>query len=393
MWLGRGLAVLAVGMLGHALLAGCGSSGSSGSSRSTGGDGGSAGSSGAQAGQVGNTAGTTPQGCVPGPPCECEGGLIGPTICDGDVEACDCAACPAPAPESFAADFVACGGEPFGFWGNGESDVSELAWMVEGHRCPLLSPSLSNTKLVLRLDDGGSGEAQLMPRVTEAEMSKACMRDEIFACSSFGCSEGGCSSCSCDNKGEGTITGEIGWIRSDTRLSLGFQGTQNVFDYCVSDGTLTLRAVGGSNATYRFKLGYGHGTPVPCTERTLDDCSPGCRVGQCTGSGATCSEAFFEFECTNRQDCTWDDSVCVGEAEPCGLTDYGSVPGCEFTEGSFSCTGLPEPCSVNTTLEACGAVEGCSWSAGECSGTAQLCMYLPLETCEQSPGCIVMPVP
>ncbi len=333
--------------------------------------------------------------CLIGASCECESGLVGSSTCVDDVEMCDCSACPAAPVESVPA-FVACGGEPFGTWGAAEVDFAAVKWQFLSStgsaevRCPGADPQFDPVVFMLRLDDGGTGENYFGGFNGTFSVLDSCI-EPVGDCTDFpGCTRGACGTCVCESV-PGGAEGELTWVRNDAELSVTIGASEITVEYCVQGDTLTLKTTDGSDTVYTLKRGFPHGTPVDCDIRELDQCaSTGCHVGVCTGSGM-CAEGIDETSCTNRSGCSWDATQCAGTVGDCALANYGTTPGCEFTESAV-CSGTSEPCDTKPDIYACDATPGCFWGAAVgCNGTAGACAEVPLDSCESVTGCEITP--
>ncbi len=334
--------------------------------------------------------------CLIGKSCECESGLVGSSICVDDVEMCDCSACPAP-PVDSAPAFVACGGEPFGIWGAAEVDMTVVKHLFISSTgaaevwCPTADPQYQPVVFMLRLDDGGTGANYFSGFSGTFSVLDSCI-EPAGNCTDFpGCVRGACGTCVCESVPD-VVEGDITWVRNDTELSVTIGTSVITVEYCVQGDTMTLKTTDDSDTVYTLKRGYPHGTPVDCDMRELDQCaSTGCHVGVCTGGGA-CAEGIDETSCTNRAGCSWDATQCAGTvAEECAFGDYGTTPGCEFSESAV-CSGTPEPCDTKLDIYACDAAPGCYWGAAVgCNGTVGECAEVPLDICESVAGCAITP--
>ncbi|HVJ19540.1 MAG TPA: hypothetical protein VM686_29170 [Polyangiaceae bacterium] len=339
---------------------------------------------------------STGDGCLIGKTCECASGLLGSTQCVDDVETCDCSACPA-APVDAEPVFVGCGGDPFGTWGAAATDSTAAkrnfgTGLGTEATCPLANPALAASVFMLRLDDGGAGAIYFSGISGTGSILESCVESFASDCTDVGCARGACGTCECDSTPAVISSDAIAWVRTDSTLTLTIGVEELTFEYCVQGDTLTLLATDGSDLVFTLKNGYPHGTPVACTLREVDECaSTGCHVGVCSGAGGTCAEGTDETSCTNRSGCTWDPTQCAGTIVACELGNYGTAPGCEFTESAV-CSGTPSPCDTKGDINACDDTPGCYWGAEVgCNGTAGECAEVPLDTCKSVVGCDITP--
>jgi hypothetical protein len=160
-----------------------------------------------------------------------------------------------------------------------------------------------------------------------------------------------------------------------------------VFDYCVNGDELQLSEIDGPVLT--LTRAFAIANPAECSDRTTADCERAgqCRVGACVG-GAMCDSAQRLEDCTNRQGCSWDAGVCVGDAgDVCELRHFGRVTGCELVESEPRCAGTRTPCP-ELDGDACSRAAGCSLTEG-CTGGAVNCSALSgaCNSCSNVNGC------
>lgn len=344
-----------------------------------------------------------PVQCGTGLPCDCMNGLRGITTCEDNVASCDCSACEVDDPNPPPSDFDACGGEPFGAWrlldtvyydqtltfatgvGSKKRSVECLAHPVAQ------APAL---ELLLELSDGGVARAVAAGGNVEYRTPESCLMGGLQeTCEQNGCEQGACGQCFCLG---GTLNLNVpsgSWTRNNAKLSVGSSDQQTAFDYCVQDDRMTLR-LEGQQIVLELERVSLLGAPRTCGERSPEECAPAgvlrtdCHIGSCTG-GEECPFAMAESDCTNRQGCTWDTSICSGTAAPtCAISDYDVLPGCQVTTQKPSCTGTSTACAEYTAAtcpvaEGCKIADICTGESGACSGFWDAC----------TPGCTCMAVP
>lgn len=247
--------------------------------------------------------------------------------------------CPAAAPAPPASNFEACGGDPFGAWRLREYDLSEVKFVVNVQSINSLNTSCDvggamandDVELALELTSGGSGRIHTSGIVVVGDILERCADDALnTSCAGLAqCTAGPCGTCQCENSLD-DFTGGVSWERTDTTLTLD-AGSPVEFEYCVEGSTLSLKMVGFPAVIYELQPLELVGTPAPCAEREPGKCAgAGCRIGLCVG-GASCAASVAEASCTNVQGCTWDADACSGTAAAtCNVEDYGHVTGCDF---------------------------------------------------------------
>jgi hypothetical protein len=226
------------------------------------------------------------------------------------------------------------------------------------------------------LEDGGRAFGETPSILADVRILSSCYR----SCSQIsGCKDeaGGCGICSCtiDNYPSAIST----WSRKESQLFIDGLATE----YCVSGTKLSI-SVG--EAVYAYERVILNGTPEFCSTRDLDQCiGPGCRIGQCVGE-PRCTTADNQPDCSVLQGCSWDESVCSGEAPTqCGESDWGKTPGCRVDPYPVGCTGEAPICAL-LDRSACEDIPGCS-SNGACHGYATgECSDFPAD-CELLVGC------
>jgi hypothetical protein len=248
--------------------------------------------------------------------------------------------------------------------------------------------------VLIELSDGGTGTIYAELLQYTQSWSNACVTSLAFDLSCGNIEFEGtracaldCDICACRGSNAERINESMSWSRTTTTLSLELWNGPGTFDYCITDDLLELATPGAHMVFERVNT---FSQPVPCTERTLEQCllGRGCRVGTCLGEG--CETRTSESTCLTMQGCSWDASVCAGTGQRgCQLGDFGVVPGCDFVDRPLRCVGTPDTCDVQTDVT-CGEVAGCELSdVGRCTGGSVDCATLiacPVEDCSLSVG-------
>lgn len=370
-----------------------GSGGSaSGPGGSTSGEGGSNSGQATSAQSISSTSSSTGgplPSCVAGSSCEC-GDLVSKTVCEDDVELCDCDDCPdfEPAP---APSFEPCGGEPFGRWRLVSSDWSGYAVPFEaGGSCALHgTEEVGEDDIRFEFRSGGDAAfTQLGAHLTFRTGPNCGGCDELQGVrATLDCISAGCGACDCDFdidpiKLEGT------WSRTETTLRFASEGYARIdLDYCVEGEQLTLRDEQGRVMTLA-KTG-AEGTPTACELRNEETCTlgGGCRLGACEGS-TSCTDASSESACGVISGCSWNPETCTGTAkESCELQDYDVTPGCSFN-GNTACEGTRIACPEIQDDDVCEQSPGCTVEPG-CTGGSRNCSFFngSKSGCERYAGC------
>ncbi|HXS16197.1 MAG TPA: hypothetical protein VN764_03360, partial [Polyangiaceae bacterium] len=314
--------------------------------------------------------------------------------CDEDGrEICDCSVCPDFSPVEDPTVFSACGGEPFGMWRLKETDWSPYKLNVTDQGTCEVSGVVAEEGHDFRLSLKSGGDLEMASVGSKFEFS---VRSSCAGpCSGlYGnradieCESTACGVCDCkmdlyEEQDEGK------WERTDTELTLEMDslGVATV-PYCVEGGAMKLFWFG---RILTFEQVAGTGVPQACSERTEATCRSGggCRLGVCTGDGE-CDVANSETECLTVAGCSWDSSVCSGQAaSECAFYELGIVPGCEFTDKT-TCGGTPPTCTSIEDDEQCEQTPGCEVGRSCVGGTVdcgQVSTHNDQEDCEAQPGC------
>jgi len=424
---GEGGAAAASGSEGHGGRAGNGGQPS----------GGSGGNAGEAAGMGG--AGTE---CVEGSPCTC-GERQGTTQCTGDVPACRCPSIEECEP-THGRCFELCGGDPIGNW------VFEDSCLIGenlGERCTgggLRGSTRSTGMWVSFLDGGGFQGGGSTVWDLEAKLPLACLESNgIASCGAApffvrptgpllfdstsawlpSCEPTACGVCSCAGEAfEDFNFSRAGWAVVGDRLRLPTRNMPNLVGYCVDGDELWLGGSGQndeSKASYKFRRRSCAGTPVPCAERTLEQCALAgdCRVGRCraaNGNVPECADTVQEPLCESITGCVWDSEGCFGTASgTCDFATCDRTPGCTFgppdaprCTGQASCWSfMPDACpEAGCSLRECAFQEvdsvscaslddatcaeapGCTWNGTRCTGTTT-CSQQSETACRLLPTC------
>jgi hypothetical protein len=241
-----------------------------------------------------------------------------------------------------------------------------------------------------------------------------------------GCTANACGVCDCPSELEGYV-GSFGysWSRSGNQLKL---GTVTV-DYCVQGDVMWLggKRDGLPKAAYKLSKHSCEGTPVPCSQRTPEQCSMGsCSMGQCKGKNASqlgC-ESSGQNDCEVTVGCVWDPTGCYGDPIQSGCTtdtcDYEL--GCSWGPPKQRCAGEAQPCCTAIVADgdcalldsaSCRKATGCQVTSTGCIGSASCprqtdaaictalgcdfrsgctptdCAALSVDACHTAPGCHV----
>lgn len=359
-----------IGSLGGLLLLGffigCGDSSSGTGTMMPGGSSGSSGS---------GSSGSGPQACG-GYTCKCENGLQGSWDCQ--LDACNCAACPAFAPPE-PQPFAACGGDPTGLWrrATGKSgrafdlSLTSPAGSVVECRGQLPDPPAPGQQL---LELKGSGLAAVLAEIPaqKFQIAESCLRQASATCDSlqgFGCEWRTCGLCQCTNPAASIAEEDLTWSVAENELVLTKERDVQRVRFCVQDDTLTYLPEGVTNPL-TFERIYRTGEPPLCAERSPVDCMKGdnqtCKLGQCVGTGS-CQEAAGEAACAKFQDCAWEPDSCYGTVNVhCSLADLvNEAPGCALAETPPQCVGTPWACENQPACAAKGCLIGPACIGGE----------------------------
>ncbi len=350
--------------------------------------------------------------CVEGVPCTCDDDLVGVTECSEEEEEASCACPPAKecAPDEPESCFEPCGGEPFGTWvledaclaGNGLSSCTSGVLRGTPGEMDLRLRILDGGQLEIRGSESWDIAATVQLSCLGISTVNACSRAELYSdallfsgwSNSTPCEANACGVCDCSGTLDAGVDGAFSyWSRQGTDLF--FDNSYRV-PYCVDGDELWLggSSDGGTRVSYKFKKQSCAGTPIPCSERSADECDVDgyCSVGRCqaqTGTVPSCAKAFTETECGVLQGCTWDPEGCSGQApSSCDFETCGAVPGCAWGEPKARCGGEPTPCEGLEVAD-CGT-PGCSVRVcGPNFGDISDCQVLTAAECAQAPGCTV----
>jgi hypothetical protein len=275
--------------------------------------------------------------CYPDANCTCADGRMGAISCaGGGAGTCECDQCP----QFMAAaipPFDACGGEPFGLWQleamtSPALDVDVTERDAQGFpigapaSCTGTIQNIEPPNFIIDLQDAGALRYHTGPYVLTVDILEECISHEVGRrCDTVqidDCQDL-CGICQCQLHRSGSALIEPEWTRAGSVLSL----SSLEFQYCVQGDVLTLRDA--QDLDYRMRRVTESSAPAPCANRTTEQCVAGCTLGLCSGTG-TCADATEESNCTNRQGCSWNPDTCIGEPDPCSLSAYGIVPGCDL---------------------------------------------------------------
>jgi hypothetical protein len=204
------------------------------------------------------------------------------------------------------------------------------------------------------------------------------------------CVANGCGACDCDGHAYGYLGGGFyQWSRAGNQLSLG----GFVTDYCVKGDVLWLGGQNGQGApkvSYKFRKHSCVGTPIPCTERSQEDCEKrgSCAVGHCastSGLDAKCAAITWQPECDVAEGCGWAPGGCTGTTyEACQYDTCDLELGCSWGEPQQRCGGSSSRCQELDPSQCASA--GCSVAGDSCAPITQ-CNALSIANCHSEPGC------
>lgn len=314
------------------------------------------------------------------------GGLAG---CSSD-QGCGCEAPSLTSTQSNG--FEPCGGPPFGAWQVTDVDLRGLKLsiftrnlfnVVTERQCDAeLDMSWSRDRPWLQnLREGGSASIDL-PGLTgttqyPGDECSGILCEDTADCDYFP----GCDLCFCETSKDRIVSPSGSWSATDNILHL----STGEGAYCVQGDTLKLDT---DNGLYVLKRVALQGAPRTCAERSLESCAgTGCHVGECTGDEEKCALAMTDSACSTLQGCSWDDTVCSGEARAvCFPEDWGVAEGCDVISAPFHCEGTPPKCE-DQEIEVCEQTPGCH--SGVCSGVAGVgCGVWSKPNCgERAAGC------
>jgi hypothetical protein len=343
--------------------------------------------------------------CIGGRSCDCEPGWKGMTSCVDGEEMCSCVECPGLDVQDVSV-VTSCGGEPFGIWrlsqfGLGATRI-ELSSGGEpvGSCDTVLGLDGDLPHVLMHLQTGGGARYFADAATMTQSWSDDCVTDKVaqLYCGSSSWSgvsncELDCDICSCDASLPQNDEPYGEWTHTSSILELSLWGTPGEFDYCVEGEQLQLSSEG---AYLVFDRVYEAASPTACAGLTPDACmlEENCFLGACGGVDGCATAADTEEDCLLFEGCTWDPERCTDEGQsPCGLGDFGTVPGCELTdEPPLVCTGTPTACDTYDGTS-CDTIPGCVWSDESCAGTPHRCSSYSPENCETIPGCQLTPAP
>jgi hypothetical protein len=278
--------------------------------------------------------------------------------------------------------FEPCGGAPFGAWQVTDVDLRglklsiftrNLLGVVTERQCDAeLDMSWSQDRpWLLILREGGSASIDL-PGLTGTSQypgddCSGILCEDTADCNYFPA----CDLCFCETSKDRFFSPSGSWSATDNILHL----STGEGAYCVQGDTLKLNT---DNGLYVLKRVALQGAPRTCAERSLESCAvtpgtpgtpgTGCHVGECSGEEEKCALAMTDSACSTLQGCSWDTTVCRGEAgSVCQPGDWGVTEGCEVISAPFHCEGTPPKCE-DQEIEVCEETPGCY--SGVCSGVA-----------------------
>jgi hypothetical protein len=126
------------------------------------------------------------------------------------------------------------------------------------------------------------------------------------------------------------------------------------------------------------------GGELRCTAQCAFDLSLCTEPGSCVGQCDPCTDFDDTDSCTGQHGCTWDPQpACTGDCTVCSTlsdeTACGAVAGCSW-EPAGPCSGTCIPCA-NHDAQSCDSYQGCSPTAGSCTGTPDSCGGLSQSDC------------
>ena len=362
----------------------------------------------AMGGNAGDGSGGT-AACVEGAPCNCKA-LTGTTKCSAAGAECTCPAASKCQEENGAPCFEPCGGEPFGIWRLDDACFADTH-VAENSACePFLTAKPGKSTLMIKFSDGGQYSVGGQERWTvSSQVPLACLSIEsvnrcvdatfysevtLFSESTpGGCTANACGVCDCTTEVDRYATGfGSNWSRAGNQLKL----DSATVDYCVQGDTLWLggKRDGVPKAAYKFSKHSCEGTPVPCSQRTPEQCtmSLACTVGQCKGKTAAqlgC-ESQSEEDCGVTEGCVWDPKGCYGDpiGQPCTIDNCDTELGCSWGAPKQRCAGEPRPCCTGIASESgdCALLDHASCSKGVgCQITSTGCIGQPSCSTQSDP--------
>lgn len=303
--------------------------------------------------------------CIPGQFCGCPYG-VGVTVCDDGGSVCNCPECNILELTEIPS-IEPCGGEPFGTWRlthieSGKQKLTVKPYYGESGECDAERSIKQDNidKVLIELIDGGGAKYTRPEIYFTNSWNVSCATglglDAEHACTNiisehttggdyvrfydidleYSTCTSSCDICTCEGNWDrywnGTFVNNNGsWRRTETTLSFDLWDVMQEYSYCISGDTLSLS---NNQAYMEFERIVTLGTPMPCADRSVDECENGggCYVGACVGDN-DCEGSRSESSCLTHSGCDWEENACSGTAESrCSLNDYGVVPGCYLND-------------------------------------------------------------
>jgi hypothetical protein len=291
-----------------------------------------------------DTESSAPEECVGGQDCECPGGGASRSRCEDDGgEVCDCV-CADFAPTPTNDDFEVCSGDASGAWQLTSVDPSPIAGRDVVHGCPDVQVAEGQAlDWLMILGDAGEAQVSRSTELIDLQILASCA-DPQHTCERLSGTweENECGTCQSQLKLGGVKDDDASWhsfgghlrISYPVLRAIGSDRMDDDYEYCVKDGTLTLRSY-LMGVTYTLEHRYVTGTRDACLPRSLDACEEldGCHQGRCAGY-AECALWATQDEC-DEHSCSWSAELCGGiHTKLCALADYGVEPGCTVSESA-----------------------------------------------------------
>ncbi|MFZ5890561.1 MAG: hypothetical protein ACOY0T_05780 [Myxococcota bacterium] len=347
--------------------------------------------------------------CLGGVPCLC-GASPGITKCVGEKSQCECPSADQCASPKASSCFKACGGEPFGTWRLMEA-CFPTGISAEGSCIKVVSGKTSTSDLTLRILDGGELQVRGTERVDLKEQASLgclgidsvnqCSRANLFAYPflfgmprSLDCAASACGVCDCVANGLESFSLDFSgtWRREGESLWL----AASFVPYCVNGEELWIGGGfardGTQQVAYKLKKESCRGKPLPCAQRTAEQCGKGgsCASGVCqatTGSSTRCAMANSQFDCGVLQGCTWNAAGCRGTAnDNCDFSTCDEEPGCSWGAPLEHCGGTEQDCGLQDPMycEAAGCtLRNCYPNSSDFG----ICEQLSATECPKALGC------
>jgi hypothetical protein len=283
------------------------------------------------------------------------------------------AACDPWTPEHPEPCFEPCGGDPVGQWVQEEMCNRDAPGETAG--CDSIHTGAGTADLALELTADGrvalAGTEQRSQTIVLSETCAVCpdaiaepgllafreQGDRLF------CNEVACGECYCSDPAGSNSFSEGFWLTDASILVLDSDYDYLALDYCVNGDEMWLgRADRGMS--YRFRRTACGGKPLPCEERTAEECTLGsaeasCTLGHCAQlvpDDLNPCVGLEQSECALLSECAWDEG-CGGVAwAECTFTSCDQ-PGCSWVPPDTPCTGEAVACTERTPQECVG--EGC----------------------------------